>query len=49
MVLINVSANFGTNLYPPEQEGSILADPSDVKNRILGSKIVIGTFEMRLL
>jgi hypothetical protein len=41
MVLINVAANFNTNLYPPEQEAAILANPSDVQNRILGSKIVI--------
>ena len=41
MVLINVSANYGTNLYPPEQEASIFANPADVANRILGSKIVI--------
>jgi hypothetical protein len=41
MVLINVAANYNTNLYPPEQEASILANPADVQNRIIGSKIVI--------
>ena len=41
MVLVNVAANFNTNLYPPEEEAEILANPADVHNRILGSKIVI--------
>jgi hypothetical protein len=41
LALINISARFNTNLYPPEQEASILASPADVQNRILGSKIVI--------
>jgi hypothetical protein len=42
LVLINVSARYNTNLYPPEQEASILANPADVKNRIFGSRVVIG-------
>jgi hypothetical protein len=42
LVLINVSARYNTNLYPPEQEATILANPADVKNRIFGSRIVIG-------
>jgi hypothetical protein len=42
LVLINVSARYNTNLYPPEQEASILTNPADVKSRIFGSKIVIG-------
>jgi hypothetical protein len=41
LVLINISAHYATNLYPPEQEASIFADPADVNNRIIGSKIVI--------
>lgn len=41
LVLINVSARFETNLFPPEQLASIMADPEDVASRILGSKIVI--------
>ncbi|KAE9367193.1 hypothetical protein N431DRAFT_418324 [Stipitochalara longipes BDJ] len=41
LALINISAGYGTNLYPPEQEASILANPADVANRIKGSKIVI--------
>ena len=42
LVLINISARYNTKLYPPEQEASILANPADVKNRIFGSRIVIG-------
>jgi hypothetical protein len=42
LVLINISARYNTNLYPPEQEASILANPADVKNRIFGSRVVIG-------
>jgi hypothetical protein len=41
MVLINVSAHYATNLYPPDQAAGILANPEDVANRILGSKIVV--------
>jgi hypothetical protein len=41
MVLINVSARYNTNLYPPEQAVAIFANPADVENRIIGSKIVI--------
>jgi hypothetical protein len=41
LVFVNVSANFETNLFPPEQLDSILTDPDDVQNRIIGSKIVI--------
>lgn len=41
LVLINVSARYETNLFPPEQLASIMADPEDVASRIYGSKIVI--------
>ncbi|ESZ89552.1 hypothetical protein SBOR_10059 [Sclerotinia borealis F-4128] len=41
LVLINVSARYETNLFPPEQLASILADPEDVASRIYGSIIVI--------
>jgi hypothetical protein len=41
-VLINVSARYNTNLYPPEQQTAILENPADVQNRIFGSRVVIG-------
>ncbi|KAI9650656.1 hypothetical protein NHQ30_000676 [Ciborinia camelliae] len=41
LVLINVSARYETNLFPPEQLASIMADPADVASRIYGSIIVI--------
>lgn len=39
--LINVSASYNTNLFPDSQAAQILADPTDVSNRIYGSKLVI--------
>lgn len=41
LIFINVSAHYATNLFPPNQLEEIMADPQDVKDRILGSKIVI--------
>ena len=41
LTLINVSALFATNLYPANEAAGILADPQDIHDRILGSKIVI--------
>lgn len=41
LTLINVSANYGTNLYPPELEDAILSDPLEISNRIAGSKLVV--------
>ncbi|TEY57623.1 hypothetical protein BOTCAL_0211g00100 [Botryotinia calthae] len=41
LILINVSARYETNLFPPEQLASIMADPDDVASRIYGSIIVI--------
>ncbi|APA07176.1 hypothetical protein SS1G_04098 [Sclerotinia sclerotiorum 1980 UF-70] len=41
LVLINVSARYETNLFPPEQLSAILADPEDVASRVYGSIIVI--------
>ncbi|PQE18048.1 hypothetical protein CJF31_00007874 [Rutstroemia sp. NJR-2017a BVV2] len=41
LVLINVSARYMTNLFPPEQLEAIMADPEDVASRRLGSIIVI--------
>lgn len=41
LILINVSARYETNLFPPDQLASIMADPDDVASRIYGSIIVI--------
>jgi hypothetical protein len=40
LVFVNFSANFETNLFPPEDLDLILAGPDNVQNRIIGSKIV---------
>ncbi|KAE8366204.1 hypothetical protein BDV27DRAFT_143823 [Aspergillus caelatus] len=42
LILIQISSQHGTNLFPPEDTQRILADPQQVKDRIYGSKIVIG-------
>ncbi|POS87166.1 hypothetical protein EPUL_001740 [Erysiphe pulchra] len=42
LVLINVSAHYATNLYPAEEAPTIFANPKNVADRILGSKIVVG-------
>ncbi|CCU81866.1 hypothetical protein BGHDH14_bgh04839 [Blumeria hordei DH14] len=42
LVLINVSARYATNLYPAEEAATIFADPTEIADRILGSKIVVG-------
>jgi len=41
LILINVSAHFATNLYPENEAAGILADPQQINDRIIGSKIVI--------
>ncbi|KAJ5407666.1 hypothetical protein N7509_001549 [Penicillium cosmopolitanum] len=41
LVLIQVSAKYATNLMDPGEVEQILADPKQVHDRILGSKIVI--------
>ncbi len=41
LVLINASGRFATNLFPYDQLSSILANPDDVQNRIIGSILVI--------
>ncbi|KAE8147967.1 hypothetical protein BDV25DRAFT_168764 [Aspergillus avenaceus] len=41
LILIQVSAHHGTNLYPPEDNDKITADPQQVRDRIFGSKIVV--------
>ncbi|KAH6693307.1 hypothetical protein BKA61DRAFT_278784 [Leptodontidium sp. MPI-SDFR-AT-0119] len=47
--LINVSAHYQTNLYPKEDEVRILSDPAEIKDRILGSKIVVALEQCMLL
>ncbi|KAL2866066.1 uncharacterized protein BJX67DRAFT_147787 [Aspergillus lucknowensis] len=42
LVLIRVSAEYATNLFPDADLPAILADPQEVANRVYGSKIVIG-------
>ena len=39
MILIMISAHYATNLYPPEQESAILANPKDIADRVYGSKV----------
>ncbi|KKK22244.1 hypothetical protein AOCH_001980 [Aspergillus ochraceoroseus] len=41
LILIQVSAQYATNLFTPEELPEIIANPEDVANRIYGSKIVI--------
>lgn len=47
--LINASGRFATNLFPEEQLESILADPEDVRSRIIGSILVIPLEQCMLL
>lgn len=42
MVLIQISAQYATNLMEPSQYQQVLSDPKQVRDRIYGSKIVIG-------
>jgi hypothetical protein len=42
LILIQISARHGTNLFPFEDYDQIISDPQQVKDRIFGSKIVIG-------
>lgn len=41
LALINASAHFATNLFPDDQLASILANPVDGRNRVIGSILVI--------
>ncbi|KAL4783286.1 hypothetical protein BJX76DRAFT_330194 [Aspergillus varians] len=49
LILIRVSAEYATNLFPADELDEILADPADVAARIYGSKIVIGLEQCMLL
>ena len=42
LVLIQISARYATNLMDPKDYDEVLADPTQVNDRIFGSKIVIG-------
>ncbi|RAL16020.1 uncharacterized protein BO97DRAFT_459082 [Aspergillus homomorphus CBS 101889] len=42
LVLIIISSRYASNLVDPAQYDEILANPQEVRDRILGSKIVIG-------
>ncbi|KAF7589529.1 hypothetical protein BBP40_004194 [Aspergillus hancockii] len=49
LILINISSQYDTNLFPPEELSRITANPTDVANRIYGSKVVIGLEQCMLL
>ncbi|KAL4746986.1 hypothetical protein BDW72DRAFT_24392 [Aspergillus terricola var. indicus] len=49
LVLIRVSAEYATNLFPASEQDAILANPDDVRARIRGSKIVIGLEQCMLI
>ncbi|KAL2842189.1 hypothetical protein BJY01DRAFT_236126 [Aspergillus pseudoustus] len=42
LVLIQISSHFATNLMDPADYDQVLSDPQQVRDRIFGSKIVIG-------
>ncbi|KAJ6104565.1 hypothetical protein N7523_010885 [Penicillium sp. IBT 18751x] len=42
LVLIQISSRYATNLMDPKDYDEVLADPKQVRDRIFGSKIVIG-------
>ncbi|KAL3466074.1 hypothetical protein BJX64DRAFT_274847 [Aspergillus heterothallicus] len=42
LVLIQISSHYATNLMDPADYDQVLRDPQQVKDRIFGSKIVIG-------
>lgn len=49
ITLINVSGHYATNLYPLQDQNSILFDYIDIENRITGSKIVVSLEQCMLL
>ncbi|BCS21034.1 uncharacterized protein APUU_21466A [Aspergillus puulaauensis] len=42
LVLIQVSSRYASNLMDPADYDQVLSDPQEVRNRIIGSKVVIG-------
>jgi hypothetical protein len=49
LVLIQISARYATNLMDPRDYDEVLADPKQVRDRIYGSKIVIGLEQCMLI
>lgn len=49
LTFVNVSASYNSNLYLPQQQAAILANPADVHNRIIGSILVIPLEQLMLL
>ncbi|KAL4761099.1 uncharacterized protein BDW70DRAFT_159966 [Aspergillus foveolatus] len=49
LVLIRVSAEYATNLLPPSEQAAIFANPKNVRARIYGSMIVIGSEQCMLI
>lgn len=49
LVLIRISAEYATNLFPASEQAAILANPEDVRARVYGSKIVIGLEQCMLI
>ena len=48
LVLIQISSRYATNLMDPKDYDEVLADPKQVRDRIFGSKIVIGVEQCML-
>lgn len=42
LILIQISARYATNLMDPKEYDTVLSDPEQVRDRVYGSKIVIG-------
>jgi hypothetical protein len=49
LVLLNISSHYATNEFHPDLLESILADPEEVRERIFGSKIVVGSNQAYLM
>ncbi|KAF9885838.1 hypothetical protein FE257_012310 [Aspergillus nanangensis] len=49
LVLIQISSRYATNLMDPEEYPTVLANPQEVRDRILGSKVVIGVEQCMLI
>ncbi|KIW00495.1 uncharacterized protein PV09_08016 [Verruconis gallopava] len=49
LTLINVSEHYATNEYLPFEADAILANPEEIRQRIYGSKIVVGSNQAYLL
>ncbi|CEJ55571.1 hypothetical protein PMG11_01822 [Penicillium brasilianum] len=49
LILIQISARYATNLMDPDDYAEVLSDPQQVRDRIYGSKIVIGLEQCMLV